>query len=101
MDVRDVVRIREVRVNGKSLLGVEVSLPNSPPLVMLVGEKGFAMCGFLDIQVAEKLGVVAARVPGVKSVEDMLGKEIASVTSKARELGLVNGVRLLDVADKL
>jgi len=101
MDVRDVVRVREVRVGGKSLLGVEVSLPNSPPLVILIGEKGFAMCGFLDIQVAEKLGVVAARVPGVKSVEDMLGKEIASVTSKARELGLVNGVRLLDVADKL
>ncbi|MGC8953760.1 MAG: YunC family protein, partial [Desulfurococcus sp.] len=101
MSVSDFIRIREVNVEGKKLIGIEISLPNSPPAVILIGEKGFAMCGLLDVQAAERLGVVAVKVQGVRTVEDMLAKEISDSTSKARERGLVKGVKLIDVINKL
>ncbi len=97
----EVVRVKEVRHGGRKYLGVEVSLPGSPPLVLLVGEAGFAMCGFLDVSAAEKKGAVAVKIPGVGSVEELLEKGIAEATSKAEARGLRKGVRLKDVLDQL
>ncbi|ADV65532.1 YunC family protein [Desulfurococcus mucosus] len=101
MESSELVRVKKIVVGGKTLTGIEVSLPNSPPAVILIGEKGFAMCGLLDIQAAERLGVAAVKVSGVRSVEDMLGKEISDATVKAREQGLLKGVKLVEVVDKL
>lgn len=55
------------------------------------------MCGYLNIEAAERAGAMAARVVGVRSVEDVLDKEIVEVTSKARENGLAPGRRVRDV----
>ena len=52
------------------------------------------MCGYLNISVADKLGLVAARVVGVRTVEDMLEKNIVEVTAKARELGIKEGMKV-------
>lgn len=98
---RDSVRVKIIEVEGKKLVGVEVSLPNSPPLIVLAGEKGFAMCGLLNISVAEKIGVAAVRVPGVSSLEELLDGRIADATSTARSLGLTEGSRLRDVIHEL
>lgn len=82
-------------------IGLEIALPNSPPLVLLVGRRAFIMCGYLNIDLAEKLGVPCVRVTGVKSVEDVLEKEITEVTTKAREIGISPGLKVKDVLDKL
>ena len=94
---KPLVSVKQLDVRGKSVLGVEIQLPNSPPLVLLIGEKGFVMCGYLNIEAAERAGAMAARVVGVRSVEDVLDKEIVEVTSKARENGLAPGRRVRDV----
>lgn len=99
--IGEVIRVKEVSSGGRKYLGLEVNLPGSPPLVLLVGETGFAMCGFLDVSAAEKKGVVAVKIPGVSSVEELLEKEIAEATSKAEAKGLRKGVRLKDVLDHL
>lgn len=101
MEAREVIKIKEVRIGDKTYLGVEIAIPNSPPLVLIRGQEGFAMCGFLDIKAAEKANAMAARVPGVKSVEDMLDKEIAEVTSKAEARGIRAGMKLGDVLEAL
>ena len=92
--------VRIVMVND-GVVGLEVRLPDAPPLILVRGRKGFVMCGYLDIGVAEKLGLKAARVTGVGCVEDLLEKEIAEVTSRAREAGIKEGVKVKDVIDKL
>jgi len=92
------VRVKRVS-NG--VVGVEVELPNSPPLVILVGRRAFVACGFLNVELAEKLGIPCARVTGVRSVEDVLEKEVQQVTSKAKELGVIEGVKVREVLDKL
>ena len=93
--------IKKVKVNGKSVLGLKVELPNSPPLLLMVGEKGFVMCGYLNMEVAEKLQVAAAMVSGVKSFQDVLEAEIKAATSKAKELGINIGMKSQEALQKI
>jgi len=87
------ISIVPVKVDGKACQGVKVDLPESPPLLLIVAEKGFVMCGFLNIESAEKLGVAAAAVSGVKSFEDVLNAQVKAVTSKAKSLGIEAGIK--------
>jgi len=91
------VRVKLLDVEGKKLLGVEIELPNAPPLVLIRGDEGFVMCGYLNINVAESLGLIAARVTGVRSVEEMLEKDIGEVTSKAESRGIHRGLKVREV----
>jgi len=79
----------EILLNGKKIKGVEVSLPGAP-LVVAYGNAGFVMCGYLNIDVADKLGVAAAMVRGVKTVDDLLKAQVQAVSKAA----LVKGVKL-------
>ena len=91
MNIETLVHVKKV---GEGIVGLEVSLPNAPPLLLIKGSRGFIMCGYLNISVADKLGLVAARVVGVRTVEDMLEKNIVEVTAKARELGIKEGMKV-------
>ncbi|MFP3985339.1 MAG: YunC family protein [Candidatus Bathyarchaeia archaeon] len=82
-----------MKVDGKTAVGLRVDLPDSPPLVAIVGDKGFIMCGFLNIDAAEKLNVAAAMVSGVKTFEDILEAEVKAVTSKAKTNGIRRGMK--------
>lgn len=86
----------QVKVDDEKCLGVRVELPDSPPLVLVVAEKGFVMCGFLNVEVAERLGVAACMVSGVKTFEDVLNAEVRAVTSKAKSLGVKTEMRGLE-----
>ena len=87
------VLIEQVEVGGRKALGVRVELPGSPPLLIIVAERGFVMCGFLNVEAAERLGVAAAMVSGVKTFEDVLEAEVRAATSRARALGVEEGMR--------
>jgi len=88
-----VINIMSVKVDGKSCLGLRVDLPDSPPLLLLIAEKGFVMCGFLNVEAAERLGVAAAMVSGVKSFDDVLNVQVKAVTSKAKSFGVEVGMK--------
>ena len=90
------ISVMSVKVNDETCLGVRVELPDSPPLLLVVADKGFVMCGFLNVDVAQNLGVAAAVVSGVKSFEDVLNAEVKAVTSKARDLGVSVGMKGVD-----
>ncbi|MCK4439379.1 DUF1805 domain-containing protein [Candidatus Bathyarchaeota archaeon] len=90
------ISVVSVKVYDKIGLGVRVELPDSPPLLLVVAEKGFIMCGFLNVDAAERLGVAAAVVSGVKSFEDVLEEEVKAVTSKAETLGVSIGMKGAD-----
>ena len=95
------LNVMTVKVDGKACLGVKVELPDSPPLVMIVADKGFVMCGFLNVEAAEKLGVAAAVVSGVKNFEDILNAQIKVATSKAKNLGVNVGMKGADALKHL
>ena len=95
------IYIEKIKIDGKTVLGLKVELSDSPPLLLMVGEKGFIMCGYLNVEVAERLQVAAAMVSGVRSFQDVLEAEIKAATSKARELGINLGMKGREALRKL
>jgi len=87
------ISITSLKVDDKACLGVKVELPDSPPLLLVIAEKGFVMCGFLNVDAAEKLGVAAAVVSGVRSFEDVLNAQVKATTSKAKNLSVDVGMK--------
>jgi uncharacterized protein YunC (DUF1805 family) len=77
------------QVNG--CLGLKVRLPHANMLLIL-GEKGYLMCGYLNLEAAEKMGDAAAVVTGVSTFSDVLKAEVSSYTKKAAELGINKGM---------
>jgi len=90
------IDVSMLKIEGETCMAMSVQLPGSPPLLLIVAERGFIMCGFLNIDAAERLGVVAAVVSGVDSFEDMLNAQVKAATSKAEALGVKAGVKGID-----
>jgi uncharacterized protein YunC (DUF1805 family) len=80
----------EVEAVG-SATGVRVRLPNADFLLVL-GRRGYIMCGYLNMATAEKLGDAAAMVTGVSSFEGVLAAKIVAVSSKGICLGIKEGM---------
>lgn len=95
------IEVNRLQVEGNVALGLRVDLPESPPLIAVIGEKGFVMCGFLNIDTAERIGAAAALVSGVKTIDDVLGAEIKAVTSKAENRGVKLGMKGRDAVKLL
>ena len=89
--------IEKIDIGGKSLHGMKSTLPDAPPLLLIKGAKGYVMCGYLNIEVAEKLGSAAAMVSGVKTFDDVLNAQIKAATTKAKALGVEPGKVVKDV----
>jgi uncharacterized protein YunC (DUF1805 family) len=90
--------IEKIEVGGKTFHAMKSTLPeNAPPLLLIKGAKGYVMCGYLNIEAAEKFGSAAAIVSGVKTFEDVLNAPIKASTTKAKQLGLEPGKVVKDV----
>ncbi len=93
--------VKQVDINGKKLLGIEIRNLGNAPLILVKADKGYIMCGYLNIEIAEKLGDAAAVISGVKSVEEILEKPVKAATSKARELGVEPGMTGREALQKM
>jgi len=91
------IYVAQLNLNGRMALGLKVELPGSPPLLLIVGKRGFLMCGYLNMESVEKLGVAAAMISGVKNFEEMLHGEVKAVSSKAETFGVKKGMLGEDV----
>lgn len=89
--VENLIETRELRINGTKVRGLKVDL-HGTPLLLMVAPKGYIMCGYLNLETAEKLGQAAAIVKGVKSFDDVLNAKIVQITSGARKLGVLEGM---------
>ena len=95
------INMTPLKINDKVAVGLRVDLPDSPPLLLIVGRTGFVMCGFLNIDTAEKVNVAAAMVSGVKTFDDVLTADIKAVTSKAQMKGIRIGMKAEDAVKLL
>jgi len=71
--------------------GFKIELHNAN-FLMIVAKKGFIMCGYLNIDTAEKLNDAACVVTGVKNFDEVLNAKIVKLTTKAKELGIKEGM---------
>ncbi|MBW6471053.1 MAG: DUF1805 domain-containing protein [Methanosarcinaceae archaeon] len=79
--------IEQIKLENGTALGLKFEMQNAP-LLVIKAEKGFVMCGYLDIAMADTLGDVAIRVRGVNTFEDVLDAQVVGATQAATDLGI-------------
>lgn len=85
------MKTRDLTLGKKKAVGFEIDLPGAPLLVAR-GDKGFVMCGYLDVAVADKFGTAAAVVRGVKDLDQLMERPVTDVSAAARRLGVKPGM---------
>jgi uncharacterized protein YunC (DUF1805 family) len=69
------------------------SIPTTHTNVLIIGaEKGFIGCGYLNVEVANRVGDICAIVTGVKTPDDMLDAKVVAVSKAAAKLGIKEGM---------
>jgi uncharacterized protein YunC (DUF1805 family) len=66
-------------------------------LILLKGAKGYIMCGYLDLAVAEKFGDAAVRITGVSTIAEALNTTVSSCTTHAQKIGIKEGQLIKEV----
>ncbi|ULT56285.1 DUF1805 domain-containing protein [Neobacillus drentensis] len=89
------VELSPIEINGHTFLAVTVLLPKTT-LLAVSNDKGYIMCGALDIGLLnDKLKdrkIIAGRAVGVRTIEQLLNAPLESVTWEAEELGIHKGM---------
>jgi uncharacterized protein YunC (DUF1805 family) len=93
-----------VTVEGFTAIGIEVQLPKTN-LVAITTDKGYIMCGALDIALLnERLKerkIIAGRAVGVTTLEQLLDSTLESVTIEAEKLGVIPGMKCTEALLKM
>ena len=71
------------------------------PLLLIQAKKGYVMCGYLNMNTANKMGDIAGKVTRVKSFDDMLNAEVVEVSENAKLIGLTQGMNGKDFLNAL
>ena len=92
---------KNITINKTVFETVEIELSDRGKLLMIIGKKGYVMCGYLNINTAQKLGDIACMVIGVKTIEDVINSNIVALTAEAQKLGITMGMSVKEVLQKL
>jgi uncharacterized protein YunC (DUF1805 family) len=66
-------------------------------LIVLRGDKGYCMCGYLNMKAANTFHDVAVKIVGVSSIAGALKATVHSCSVPARSLGIRVGQPIKDV----
>ncbi|WP_445492316.1 YunC family protein [Niallia sp. 03133] len=89
------VEVFPITIENQHFIAISVQLPKTT-LLVVKNEKGYIMCGALDISLLnEKLKdrkIIAGRAVGVKTIEQLLNAPLESVTFEAESYGIYKGM---------
>lgn len=69
------------------------SIPTTNTNVLMIGaNKGVLGCGYINMEIANKVNDVCAIVTGVKSPDEMLDAKVVEVSNAAAKLGIKEGM---------
>lgn len=97
------IQIEMLNVAGKAVQGLRIQEPGGnghPNMLILLCEKGYIMCGYLNKEAADKFEDAAAVVGG-STFEEILANPVKAVTKKAEELGIEIGMSGAQAVEKL
>lgn len=95
------MEIKDITVGKTVFKAVEIDLCENGKLIAVTGKKGYVMCGYLNINTAQKRGEAACIVTGVKTIEDVLNADVVALTAEAQKLGIEMGMPVKEVLKKL
>ncbi len=85
-----------IRVGKKAVKAFATKL-QSKSFVLIKGRNGYIMCGYINMDSAEKFGDVAVKVTGVSTIKDVLKSSVADSTTNAKKLGIIAGMPIKEV----
>jgi uncharacterized protein YunC (DUF1805 family) len=89
-----------IQLKKGQLTGYCIDLGKAP-LLILQAKKGYIMCGYLNMNTANKLGDIAGKVTGVKTYDDMLKATVIEISENAKKEGLTEGMNAQDFLQSL
>lgn len=96
------IEIKQIKLNKGTALGIKVMRDEKGPLMVLIkAENGFIVCSNFNMKALEEKGIVAARVAGINSIETALETNVVEVASKAKELGVGEGMAVREALERL
>jgi len=90
------LKYTKIKVGGRTIEALALKLADKN-LIVLRGSRGYIMCGYLNLKVAERFKDVAVKVTGVSTIKDVLGAVVHSCTSPARRMGIRKAQKIKDI----
>lgn len=90
------LKYRKIRVGKRYIEAVLIKLL-SKNFILLKGKKGYIMCGYLNLNVAEKFKDAAIKITGISSIKQALEAKVSGLTRSAKRLGIYKGQPVRDV----
>ena len=85
------MQVESIELENGTALGLKMDMEHAP-LLVIRAPRGFVMCGYLDISMAERLDDVAVKVTSVSNFEDVLAASVVEATPAAIDLGIEVGM---------
>ncbi len=79
---------KKIKVGKKNIEAFCIRLMDKN-FILLRGNRGYVMCGYLNLRTAEKFRDVAVKIIGASTIEDALKAKVYSCSSAAKRLGIV------------
>lgn len=90
------LEFKKIKIGSKYIQALAVTLSNKN-LVLLRGSRGYVMCGYLNLGVANKFKDVAVKVAGINTIEEAIKAKVHSYTYPALKIGIRKGQPIKDV----
>ncbi len=87
---------KKIRVGKKILKAFSTKL-GQKNLIVICGSRGYVMCGYLNLQAANKFGDAAVKITKVSTLKEALATKVHSASYAAKKLGIKNGQPIKDV----
>lgn len=92
--------VENIALENGTAIGLKLELQNAP-LILIKADKGFVMCGYLNMEVADRLEDIACKVSGVSNFDELLDAEIIELTENARNMGIQIGMKGKEVLERM
>lgn len=87
---------RKIKIGNKELEAFQLKL-GFKNLIVIKGSKGYVMCGYLNMRIADKFKDVAVKITGVATISQAMRTRVFSCSREARRMGIYKGQPLKDV----
>lgn len=97
------ITIDQLKIDGKEGGGLFIQSPGGeghPNMILIQCQSGYLMCGYLNLDAAEKFGDAAVLVGGA-DFDAVLKNPIKGMTSAAKALGVRDGMTGEEAAEIL
>ncbi|MCK5288769.1 MAG: DUF1805 domain-containing protein [Candidatus Omnitrophica bacterium] len=82
---------------GKRVVEAILTKLGDKNLIVLKGSKGYIMCGYLNMKVANKFKDIGIKIVGVSTIEQAIKTKVNSMTYTAKKIGIYKGQEIKDV----